>query len=107
MEALVGAPALGSRLSHWTGDDRGRAEAEQHLENTVRTLAKVGIGARGTIGSDDPIEAVDDALREFPADELIFATHPEAQANWLERDVVQVARARYDVPVTHIVVDAS
>jgi hypothetical protein len=107
VEALVVAPVLGSRLSHWTGDDRGRAEAEQHLEHTVRTPAEVGIGARGVIGSDDPIEAADDALREFPADELMFATYSEAPANWLEREVVQVARARYDVLVTHIVVDAS
>jgi hypothetical protein len=106
LEALVVAPALGSRLAHWTGDDRGRADAERHLDDTVQALARVGIGARGVIGADDPIEAADDALREFPADELVFATHAEAQANWLERDVVEVARARYGVPVTHIVVDA-
>ncbi|MGH3035941.1 MAG: hypothetical protein ACRDMU_02075 [Gaiellaceae bacterium] len=107
VEALVVAPALGSRLSRWTGDDRGRVEAEDHLQSTVRALADVGIGARGVIGSDDPIEVADDALREFPVDELVLATHPEAQANWLERDVVEVARARYDLPVTHLVVDAS
>jgi GABA permease len=107
VEALVVAPAVGSRLSHWTGDDRGRAEAKQHLENTVRALAEVEVEARGTIGSDDPIEAADDTLREFPADELVFATHPEAQANRLERDVVEVARARYNLPVTHVVVDVS
>ena len=105
VEALVVAPALGSRLTRWTGDDRGRVEAEDHLQSTLRALADVGIGARGVIGSDDPIEAADDALREFSADELVFATHPEAQANWLERDVVEVARARYDLPVTHLVVD--
>jgi hypothetical protein len=105
VETLVVAPALGSRLSRWTGDDRARVEAEDHLESTVRPLADVGIGARGVVGSDDPIEAADDALRELLADELVFATHPEAQANWLERDVVEVARARYDLPVRHIVVD--
>jgi GABA permease len=105
VEALVVAPALGSRLTRWTGDDRGRVDAEDHLQSTLRSLADAGIGARGVIGSDDPIEAADDALREFPADELVFATHPEAQANWLERDVVEVARARYDLPVRHVVVD--
>jgi hypothetical protein len=106
VEVLVVAPALRSRLSHWTGDDHGRAEAEDHLESTVRALAEAGIGVRGKIGSDDPIEAADDALREFPAEELVFATPPEAQSNWLERGVVQTARARYGVPVTHIVVEA-
>jgi hypothetical protein len=86
VEALVVAPVLGSRLSHWTDDDRGRAEAEQHLENTVRSLAEVGIGARGVIGSDDPIEAADDALREFPADELMFAaTRRHRPTGWSGR----------------------
>jgi GABA permease len=106
MEVLVVAPALGSRLSQWTGDDRVRIEAEDHLQSTVRALTDAGIGARGKIGPADPIQCADDALREFPANELVFATHPEAQANWLERDVVEVARARYDLPVTHVVVDA-
>lgn len=104
VEAFVVAPALGSRLAHWTGDDTGRARAEDHLESTVRALAEAGISAHGTVGSDDPIEAADDALRQFPADELVFATHAEARANWLERDVVQVARARYEVPTTHVTV---
>jgi hypothetical protein len=65
-------------------------------------LLEAGIRAHGIVGSDDPIEAADDALRQFPADELVFATHPEARANWLERDVVQVARTRYEVPTTHV-----
>jgi hypothetical protein len=102
VEAFVVAPALGSRLAHWTGDDTGRARAEDHLESTVRALAEVGISAHGTIGSDDPVEAADDALRQFPADELVFATHAEAGANWLERDVVRVAEKRYEVPTIHI-----
>jgi hypothetical protein len=102
VEALVVAPALGSRLAHWTGDDTGRARAEDHLESTVRALAEAGISAHGTIGSDDPVEAADDALREFPADELVFATHAGSHANWLERDVIQVAQTRYDVPTIHI-----
>jgi hypothetical protein len=98
IEALVVVPALASRLAHWTGDDSGRPRAEEPLESTVRALVEAGISARGTVGSDDPIQAAGDALREFPADELVFATHPEAQANWLERDVVQVAQTRYGVP---------
>jgi GABA permease len=85
---------------------RQPSEAEDHLQSTVRALADAGIGVRGKIGPNDPIQCADDALREFPANEIVFATHPEAQANWLERDVVEVARARYDLPVTHIVVDA-
>lgn len=67
----------------------------------MQALARVGIGARGMIGSDDPIEVADDALREFPADELVFATHTEDRANWLARDVVQIARDRYGLRNPH------
>ena len=106
VEALVVAPALGSRLSHWTGDDQARDEAQGNLERTVEALTAAGVAARGDVGADDPIQAADDALRTFPADEVVFATHPEEAANWKERGVVEIARERYDLPVTHVVVDA-
>ncbi len=106
LEVLVVAPALGSRLSHWTGDDHARHEAEGNLERTVQALAAAGVAARGEVGSDDPIQAADDALREFPADEIVLATHPDAAANWKERGVVEIASSRYQLPVTHTVVDA-
>jgi hypothetical protein len=107
LEVLVVAPALGSRLSHWTGDDQARHEAEGSLEQTVSALAAAGVTARGDVGSDDPIQAADDALRGFPADEIVLATNPERQANWKERDIVEIARSRYELPVSHVAVDAS
>jgi hypothetical protein len=104
LEVFVVAPALGSRLSGWTGDDAARHEADEHLGATLQALEAAGVRARGEIGARDPIRAADDALREFPADELVFATHPDADADWVEEDVFEVARTRYDVPVTHVVV---
>ena len=104
LEVFVVAPELGSRLSLWTGDDAPRGVASEHLDATLQALEAAGVSARGEIGAHDPIRAADDALREFPADEVVFATHPEADANWLEQNVLQVARTRYDVPVTHVVV---
>ncbi len=98
IEILVVAPALGSRLSHWTGDDHARHEAEGNLERTVEALTAAGVSARGEVGSDDPIQAADDALREFPADELVFATHPDSAANWKERGVVEIARTATTCP---------
>jgi len=102
-EAFVVAPALGSRLARWTGDERAYSEATGRLEATVRALEGAGVSAAGHIGSHDPIQAADDGLREFPADEVFFVTGSEGDANWLEEGVVESARARYGVPVTHIV----
>ena len=48
---------------------------------------------------------MEDALRTFGADEIIISTHPPGRSNWLERGVVEKARERFPVPITHVVVD--
>ncbi len=105
-EVLVVAPALNSRLRHWTSDeDRARAEARERLDASVAALAAEGIAVRGQVGDDDPLQAMDDVLRTFGADEIIVSTHPPGRSNWLERGLVAHARERYACPITHVVVD--
>jgi hypothetical protein len=48
---------------------------------------------------------IEDALRTFRPDELIISTHPPGRSHWLERGVVERARERFALPLTHIVVD--
>jgi len=103
-EAFVVAPALGSRLARWTGDEKAYADATERLEATVQVLERSGLKAAGHVGPHDPLQAADDGLREFHADEVLFVTGADDQANWLEEGVVDTARSRYAVPVTHIVV---
>jgi peptidyl-tRNA hydrolase len=105
VEALVVAPALGSRLARWTSDDGAYVDAQRHLDATLAALQAAGITATGHIGSHDPVQAADDGLRELPADEIVFVTHPPASASRLEADVDEAARARYALPVTHLVVE--
>ncbi len=103
-EALVVAPALGSRLARWTGDEKAYVEATDRLAAAVQSLERGGVKATGHVGSHDPLQAADDGLREFQADEVVFVTRAEDDANWLEEGVVDSARSRYAVPVSHIVV---
>ena len=106
VDVYVVAPALNTRLRHWTSDeDRARAEAQARLNASLAALADAGIDARGQVGADDPLQAIEDALRTFGADEIIVSTHPPGRSNWLERDVVSRARELYDCPITHVVVD--
>jgi hypothetical protein len=100
---FVVAPALGSRTARWTGDDHAYQDAQRHLDATLAALSSLGVDARGHIGPHDPLQAADDGLREFPADEIVFAVHPSTDANWLEHGVVDDARARYPVPVRELV----
>ncbi len=104
---FVIAPALGSRAAQWTGDDHAYQEAQRHLDATLAALSSLGVDAHGHIGSHDPIQAADDGLREFPADEIVFAVHPETDANWLEQGVVDTARQRYSVPVRELVLTST
>jgi hypothetical protein len=105
-QVLVVCPALNSPLRHWTSDeDDARVEAQRRLEASLARLRESGIDARGEVGDADPVQAMEDALRLFGADEIIISTHPEGRSHWLERGVVTTARDRFDVPITHVVVD--
>jgi hypothetical protein len=105
-EILVVCPALNSRLRHWTSDeDEARARAHERLELSLAALGEEGVEARGEVGDDDPLQAMEDALRTFGADEIIISTHPPGRSNWLEKDVIARARERFDLPLTHVVVD--
>ena len=105
-EMLLVCPALNSRVRTWTSDeDPARAEAQSRLDASLARLGEAGVSVRGEIGDGDPLQALEDALREFPADEIVVSTHPPGRSHWLEQGVVEQARQRYDVPITHVVVD--
>jgi hypothetical protein len=88
-EALVVVPALASPLEAVTGavDDR-RAEAEQTAERLAASLSN----ARGVVGADEPLLAVEDALRTFGADEIVIVGGDD--------DLVAQARERFALPVS-------
>ena len=105
-EVLVVAPALNSPIRHWASDEDGaRAVAEARLRESLSMLRAGGVSARGEVGDAEPLQAIEDALRTFGADEIIISTHPEGRSQWLERGVVSAARERFAVPITHVVVD--
>jgi hypothetical protein len=105
-DVLVVCPALNTPIRHWTSDEDGaRAAAMERLDESVARLRAAGINARGEVGDGDPLQAMEDALRTFGADEIILSTHPEGRSNWLERGVVDGARERFTVSITHVVVD--
>jgi hypothetical protein len=106
-EVMVVAPALDSRTRFWTSDnDEAIARAEEVQQETVERLAEDGIDAMGDTGEADPLLAIHDALATFPADEIVVFTHPEADRNWAEGDLVEDARAQFSVPVRHMEVEA-
>ena len=107
-DVLVVCPALNSHFRTWMSDEDGaRDVAAVRLAATLESLKAAGVNVRGEIGDGDPLQALEDALRRFAADEIVISTHAEGHSNWLEQGVVEAARTRFDVPVTHVVGDAS
>ncbi|HEY8809723.1 MAG TPA: hypothetical protein VIM28_06845, partial [Solirubrobacterales bacterium] len=95
-----------SRASHWASDiDEGIELARQRMELSLIAIDALGLKAKGEIGDSDPNVAIEDALRVFPADEIVISTHPPERSRWLEHGVVERARNEIDLPITHVVVD--
>lgn len=106
-EVMVVTPALAaSRADHWASDiDEAIELARQRMELSLIEIRGLGLKAKGEIGDSDPNMAIEDALRVFAADEIVISTHPPKRSRWLEQGVVDKARERIDLPITHVVVD--
>jgi len=102
-EAFVIAPRTASRLAQLTGDESAYTDAHAHLDHALAALAAAGVTAKGQVGPADPLQALDDGLREFPADEVVFA----ASGDGFEPRLLEAARTHYAGPVTSVVVAAS
>jgi hypothetical protein len=97
-EVLVLAPALNRPVSHWLSDLReARMAAQRRLAVSLAALAAARIDARGEVGDTDPVQALEDALRSFPAQEVIFVTAPDAG----EKEVAELRR-RLDRPLRRL-----
>ena len=102
---LVVVPALNSPLKHWTSDEDGaREDAQARLSRSLAAMREADIQAEGQIGDSDPLQAIEDGIRLFAPDELVISTHPPERSHWLERGIVESARERFALPVTHVVV---
>ena len=104
---LVVCPARVSRVDRWTSAvDGARAQSQRHLDESLACLRAAGIEAQGAIGDEDPLRAIEDALRTFGADSIVVATPSDRADGSTAPDVVAGAQARFALPVARVVVDA-
>lgn len=106
--AMVVVPALAeSRFEQATGDvDDAIAHAEEERGPAAEEARQAGatLVTEPRIGDSDPILAIEDALREFPAQEILIVTRPAEEAAWMEEDLFDRARNRFRLPIAHFVV---
>ena len=104
-ELLVVVPASKISKLDWltNAEDDTRAEAAELAEEVAEEVPGEGVETR--VGDADPVQAVEDALSDFPAEELIVITRVGEEADWLEKGSGAAAQDRFSLPVTHIVAD--
>jgi len=99
----VVSPVLASPLHFITEDERSEVIAARgRLYQVEAVLARGGIAADGAVGTDNPLQAIGDALVSFPADEIVVVTSDAGQEMWLERGLRAQARQLFRIPVTCI-----
>jgi hypothetical protein len=104
VELEIVAPASEIGRLDWltNAEDGARAEAADRADQVARELPTDAVDAQ--VGDSDPLQAIEDALRTFPADEVVIVTRPDDEAAWLEQGAGSDAQKRFSVPVRHLVV---
>lgn len=78
----------------------GRTLAAHRLDEALGRLRNVGLTIDGSVGDADPLRAASDALEHFKADEILLATLPRAESDWLEAHLHSKMERRFNLPVT-------
>jgi hypothetical protein len=79
------------------------AAARTRLDGVLSRLHGMGVEATGEIGSQDPVAAVRDAMREREFAEVILSTLPSGVSRWLHQDVPTRLRNAVPMPVTVLI----
>jgi nucleotide-binding universal stress UspA family protein len=87
----------------WTHTlDQARTIAFERLHEALERFEELGVEVDGDVGDERPLDAIQDALRRWPCDEVILSTLPAGASRWLKMDLVSRASRSLPVPVTHV-----
>lgn len=102
-QILILAPARSGALSEWLSDtEPGRDRAQVRLVHSVAALAAAGVEAEAQVGDADPLQALEDTLRFFPASEVVAVTGDATSDRPGAKAFAQMER-RLEVPLTHVI----
>ncbi len=106
VETIVVVPAVRQSRLQWLTNDEDRARETAARAATRLAEATPGETIEARAGDPDPILAIEDALREFDADEVLVVTRPDDQAGWLESHANAAGVAAVSgVPIRRAILD--
>lgn len=93
-------PLATRRIDRWlSADDEARGEAERLLARAAGTLVAAGLPVSGSLGDADAVQALEDELRSYPADEVVVLTEPGHE------HLLAEAEERLGLPLERIAVE--
>jgi hypothetical protein len=98
----VAAPQNLPQIGQIVDRDEARDAALSRVEVTQAVLDEFGIESVGAVMDPDPLQAIDDAVRAFQPDEVLLSALYESRFGLLRKDLVEWAKSKLEVPVTHI-----
>jgi hypothetical protein len=95
-EVRVLAPASIGFLDRWASDvEAARRRAQERLVASVAALAAAGVEAEARVGDEDVVQAVEDQLESYPADEVILVSGRDGDANEAAAELRARLRPRF------------
>jgi len=98
----VVVPATVDSAGWTTTEDQAHVVAQERLQQAIARFKELGAEVDGQVGDARPLDAMQDALRRWPCDEIILSTLPAGASRWLRMDLVSRATRTFAIPVTHI-----
>ena len=95
-------PATAPTDHLWT-EAEAQNVAQNRLQEALTRFRDLGAEVDGEVGDGNPMLAVEDAMREGGFDEIILSTLRPGLSRWLKLDLPDRVKAKYAVPVTHLI----
>jgi hypothetical protein len=87
---------------NWSTTVEGPASAEA-AQRAGQAADAISSGSDSHGGDIDPLQAVEDALRLYVADELVVVTASDEETSWTDSDLDEWAREKFGLPIKHLV----
>ncbi len=70
--------------------------ANERLQSALERFGKLGPSVSGEVGTEEPLEAIRNAVHKRRFDSIIVVTLPQKRSRWMRRDLP--ARLRHEFP---------